>query len=240
MLTGSYYKKGEGFVDVPLKQHKTGLYFRPGSHDRAAIVDCTGGRDYVTVNCAGHRVLDLGGNIGAFIFKAAREGAERVLSFEPEPSNFKVLQANLEHAIKPLNSSTIVEARQQAVADKHDKLELIVGGSYSTGTPSLTAKKGKDKVGILVDVVPFKEVCEEFKPTLLKMDIEGAEYSFIFDGLPESIREFVFEIHGQNARENELMHKCWEMYTRDWDVVSRFDRKFFGKTHLIIAHLKRK
>jgi FkbM family methyltransferase len=66
-------------------------------------------------------VVDIGGNVGAIaVSLAARHGATRVVAFEPEPKNFKLLTCNV--ILNDLDERIIVE--QTAITDSNTLVTL--------------------------------------------------------------------------------------------------------------------
>ncbi len=85
--------------------------------------------------------------------------AGRIVTFEPEPSNFSTLQRNVE-----LNHLANVSARRAAVGAEDGELRFDVAGSS-------IATNGK---GVAVPVVRLDDFAD-LNPTILKVDVEGFE-----------------------------------------------------------------
>ena len=196
MASGSYItKSGEVLTVELIEDKKYGLLIRPETSDKAMLIDSMK-KDYATVNCAGARALDLGSNIGGFILKAAVDGATVVRSYEPEPNNFKVLELNAD-IIRNRYPNTEIQLVEAAVSDVAGTFNLQVrNGENSPCSASLTAKASKAFTSIPVTVEAIAKVYEEFKPTIIKMDIEGAEYPVLQVPIPESVTVIAIELHG--------------------------------------------
>lgn len=68
----------------------------------------------------GDVVVDIGAHHGIYAIKAAKQGA-RVIAFEPDPSNFKILNANI-----AANNLTNVEPINIAISDTNGSLTLFM------------------------------------------------------------------------------------------------------------------
>lgn len=129
----------------------------------------------------GDIAIDCGANLGAITLVLAAGGAE-VHAFEPNPDAFAIL----ERATKHLPN---VHRYQQAVLDAPDRMTLHLHMNYarnperfSSGSSLISDKRNVDGSGGIevevVDLVAFIESLQ--KPVkLLKLDIEGAEYTIL-------------------------------------------------------------
>lgn len=237
----SFYSK-EGLVEVELSVHKkTGLYFRPNSSDLKTIKESII-KDYSTIDCKDHIVLDLGSNIGGFIYKAINEGADKVLGYEPEPNNFKVLSLNTNHIRNKFNitEDDKLIINEAAVSDKVGEFELVINpGKNSACSASLTSRTQSNRKTVLVKVDNFFNIIEEYKPSLIKMDIEGAEYPLLKDDLPFYVKEMAIELHGFSKNNNKLMFETLENLKKKWNIVNINEQIVFKKLNLIQVHLRR-
>lgn len=138
-------------------------------------------------------VLDLGAHIGAYTCLIA-PSVKQVIAYEPEPSNFKLLKQN----ISGLNNVTI--HNEAVVPHANGKIPFYVPKSLNTGIGSIIKRKGRKE--IFVDTVSFKDILDEYKPTKIKCDIEGAEYDIFAPPLkiPVTVKEIIMEVHVQGHR----------------------------------------
>lgn len=129
-------------------------------------------------------VIDAGAHVGLFSLAAAQH-AERVVSLEPDPVNFRVLEIN-----RRLNAAENITPLEAALWHEDGELSFrsswhSTGGSVGPGGDLQVAARGLD--GLI----------EEYGPVdLLKIDVEGAE----FEVLPRSerladVRCIVGELH---------------------------------------------
>lgn len=164
-------------------------------------------------------VLDLGANIGLFTIMVA-DKVKKIVSIEPEISNFNVLKKNiLENNLKN------VIILNKALSDKKEKLKI-------EGTSAL-AKISCN--GNIVEADSIDSILEEQKiqsVDIVKMDIEGYESKVLknFLGL-KKIREIIVEVHGENLR-----HEVFELLQQNRfkiKDISEFDYKAVIKQILL-------
>jgi len=122
--------------------------------------------------------VDAGANVGFFSIVMSRlvGPTGKVIAIEPDPRNAAKLRKNLD-----INECVNVSVHEQAVSDtcKNPAGKFYIHGE--NGSSSLF-EGPEDVVGKLVETVPMVTTTlsaildfEGRKPTLLKMDIEGAE-----------------------------------------------------------------
>lgn len=174
-------------IDESLKET---LFVRPNTADAYALYESHG---YHRMGVkAGDVMLDFGAHIGCVASRAALIGAAKIICVEAEPANFALLQQNT-------RSFPQVETIHGAVFGgtaptvKLNTVERRDDGGHSTGTHSAWyTTRGKT---IEVPRVDFKEMLEKHQPTVLKVDVEGSEFTFDWDNLPKSVRSIGLELH---------------------------------------------
>lgn len=133
--------------------------------------------------------LDLGANIGTFTCLASSKGC-RVVSFEPEPDNFRLLSENIS-----LNSCTNITTIKEGVVAGRDALKelYLCKGEYNKYRHTIFKKRGRES--IFIKVRNFQNVLEEYKPNGVKIDIEGAEIELLesITVWPDYVTHLVFE-----------------------------------------------
>ena len=133
----------------------------------------------------GDVVLDLGANIGAFAKQAAEKDAI-VHCYEPEPSNFTLLQ---------LNSPNTYNHKKAVVGKQNGKIKLFINSKRNKGIHMIRPVNGRESIE--VETVSFGDLINEIKPNKIKIDVEGAEYDFLPYEFPSFVEKLVMEIHFQ-------------------------------------------
>ncbi len=136
-------------------------------------------------------ILDIGGYNGVFGFIAAAANPRaEVFIFEPDPVNFAHIEQNI-----ALNKFTNVTALQMAVSDTNGSVTFRIHDGGTGGNIE------KDGTGFTIPCTTIDSWAqkEHKKPTLIKCDIEGAEYRALL-GCRETVAAadkiaFLFELH---------------------------------------------
>lgn len=144
-------------------------------------------------------VIDIGANIGMFALYAARQGARRVVSFEPNASAFEIMQRNL----SGLGGRCEARARRLAVSGKHGE---TVRFPVEASVYNRIAEAGEAGTFESVATTSLAHIVETEAPQgvdLLKLDCEGAEYDILYapDAPLERVREIRMEYHGGRGGE---------------------------------------
>lgn len=145
------------------------------------------GRRFPPVN-KDDRVLDLGAHIGGFVIPAAATGAH-VTAIEPVPANVELLRQNV-HTAQVDNNVSIIEA----AATRRMGICPFRVSSFASTNGSII---GVMKHSIYVKTVDWRELLSSLIPTIIKMDIEGAEWMLLPQVLPSSCRAIDIEFHFQ-------------------------------------------
>jgi FkbM family methyltransferase len=140
--------------------------------------DCYGFKDRKDME--GKTVVDIGANIGTFTVMAALKECE-VMSFEPEPNNFALLEANCLH---------------NSVSPVLRHLGVGIGTSARFSDNNGGTRKGTE--GTVVQITSINKALANLEVDFLKMDCEGSEYEIFMDATHDTlsrIREFAIEFH---------------------------------------------
>jgi FkbM family methyltransferase len=126
-------------------------------------------------------VVDIGGYVGEFSLYASRQGVKNVTCFEPTPETFKLLSKNVAKFpnIKAVNAAI--------VGGSEKYVELFISKGVGV-TNSIAKRKG---TSVKVKAVNYKEAVKN--ATVVKIDCEGAEYSF--DIVQPKLRAIILEFH---------------------------------------------
>ncbi len=119
----------------------------------------------------GDTVIDIGANIGYYTLLFAKwvGPTGKVYAFEPEPTNFQLLEKNVQ-----ANNYKNITIFQKAVSNKNDKLSFYISDESSAANQLFKPKKFS-KI-IEVDSVKLDECLSvDEKIDFIKIDIQGAE-----------------------------------------------------------------
>jgi len=120
---------------------------------------------------AGARVMDCGGCIGTFSAAALEQGASTVRIYEPVAKNADLIAGNL---ARYGDRAQLVRAA--LAPDDRSSVELCSSGF--PGSHSVVPRE-KAKGRLVVAAVNFRTELLAFKPDVVKLDIEGAEYDLL-------------------------------------------------------------
>jgi FkbM family methyltransferase len=159
------------------------LWYRPG--DRLILDEMPGCYGPVPVQ-PGDVLLDLGAHIGAASRLLLDKGVARSICIEADPGNVAILRRNLGRR----RDVTILWA---AVGAKPGRTAFYVRPDRSF-VGSIIPDAGRRRV--MVPVVPFSGLLEQYRPTIVKSDIEFSEYELPeLRALPAFVRVLTMEVH---------------------------------------------
>lgn len=131
----------------------------------------------------GMTVLEIGANVGFFtpLFSDLAGAKGRVLAFEPDPLNFRLLTRSAEE-----NARVNLACRQAAVSDKSGKVKLFIYEENRGDNCIYDCGDGRDCVE--VEAVSIDEALGAgARADFIKMDIQGAEYLALL-GMERTVR----------------------------------------------------
>ena len=214
--------------DIKLIDYKNiiSAFVREGTSDEFVVREVFSG-EYNKLNIQKDDViLDFGLNIGMFTCFALKRGAKKVISFEAEEENYNLAVKNVS---KNFPDSSRYELFNKAVVGNQDSIRYFsINIKKNKGAHSLVAKKGRDR--ITVNCININDVIDTYNPTIIKMDIEGAEY----ECLPavtdwNNIREVIFEFHHAHLldlKTHSKYNQILDLMRRNFpNVIAREDTK---------------
>lgn len=178
--------------DVVALDPKTGLWHRPGTdHLKTAREPWS---DYFGLRLdPADRVLDVGAHIGGFMRLAHHRGVGAIWCVEPSPDTVEILRRNAadrDPSIRVIHAAATADPAPDTIS-----LWLTVNHrSKSSCMASIRPTRGR--IEVVVPAVSFRSLVAELKPTVVKVDIEGAEYLLDWTDLPDHIDRLALEIHG--------------------------------------------
>lgn len=127
---------------------------------------------FCTICNPGDIVIDVGANIGWYTIIASRlVGRQgKVIAFEPEPSNFEILQRNVERS-----ALSNVVTYNYALADIPGNQELYLSDDNLGDHRLFKGDEVRDKVNTKVSTLDHVIKRHDMFPTILKSDTQGSE-----------------------------------------------------------------
>jgi FkbM family methyltransferase len=153
----------------------------------AALVNAMGEYDYNNMNllrfllsCGRSTFFDIGANIGSYTLIASEVADATVVSFEPHPTTFALLQQNVQR-----NARDNVVCLNLALSSEEGELRFTDDVESTINRVVLAEENGIGKLRVPCRRVD--EVCRELKliPEFVKIDVEGFEVA-VLNGFGES------------------------------------------------------
>ncbi len=175
-----------------------GWRYRKLTWDLTIFAQVARDNEYEIHDLEGGAVLDVGGNTGCFAWLAKQHGAGRIVSVEPHPDNFVILNWNCG------SYATCYELALWGSVDQTLTLKDHFGGN--TGTAKLD---GSGTIPVKVEAFDdfFDRVFGDEYVRLLKLDCEGAEIPILLEsGRLGRFEEIKAEVHaGSEAQWHDIV-----------------------------------
>jgi len=191
-------------IGEKVELHSSGLYLR-------SVVGNTTGDEHVIADQRQYRllpisegdvVLDIGAHIGAFpILVALPRGAAKIICVEPDPISVFLLHLNTQ-------DHTQVEILEGAIVSSNQLSNILLYQNARMATMHTTVPT-RGRLKVLVRAHSFAEVLKVYKPTVIKIDIEGGEFAILKElcKLPEYVRSLAIEIHPYKGDRNHELSR---------------------------------
>ncbi len=168
------------------------FYFREGNFgDLYTIRENLNGKQYKQLKLStSDIILDIGGHIGTFTVPLANK-VRKIVVVEMDLSNYKLLEANTRFY------KNVVSLNKAVVANDSSDIQVqYYKASKNSGAHSMYVKRRRG-APFTANTIKIGELLSVYKPTIIKCDIEGAEYD-IFNSelkLPEFVKQIIIEFH---------------------------------------------
>jgi FkbM family methyltransferase len=159
------------------------------------------------------RVLDIGAGVGVVsLLCASICGADRVLSYEANPLLEPIIRRNF-----ALNGWT-ANLRMRAMST--DGRPISLHRSDNIVSSSVVERSGfAEKMTIESD--PFDRVIAEHQPSVVVMDVEGAEIALLPASPLGSVRHIIAEIHPHITGEEKVAAMLDGLHARGFRLATR-------------------
>lgn len=179
-------------------------------------------------------IYDCGANIGfATIFFKILYPEAKILCFEPNPKTFQSLERNI-----LINNFNNVQLHQIALSKEEGMLDLFFTDDVSV-TASIDASRSDFDQIVSVQTKKLSNFIVNYKPDLIKMDVEGAEHYIIEDLIQTSTLGnasfYLLEYH--NHGEIKLFSKFLEKFSMEdyqYQLQAKINRKKTFQDHLLL------
>lgn len=146
--------------------------------------------DYTNKIC-----LDLGANIGSFTKIALDKGAKKVYAVECDIRNFQKLQDSFGDD----SSVDLIHAAVSGLTDETIKIYKSPSSSAHCSTSIINRRRFNNYD--TVKNINIKELLKKYNPDIIKVDIEGAEYSILEDLIEYFPNSLFLELHAHEHLE---------------------------------------
>jgi FkbM family methyltransferase len=123
----------------------------------------------------GDVVLDIGAHIGYYTLLFAKLVGQngKVFAFEPEPTNFQLLEKNVS-----INGYSNVTLEQKAVSNRNEKKKLYLS-KESSGMHTIYKSQYANLDSVKIETISLDNYFSNYRGKIdfIKMDIEGSEYT---------------------------------------------------------------
>jgi FkbM family methyltransferase len=179
---------------------------RPGDVDESVVTGVLAGKMGYEKHFPiepGEHWIDLGGHIGSFALLCHVRGSRALVSVEPAPDNFKLLEENLcinNVPTVPLEAAVVGNGQTVLPLYLHEQKPKVYRNNNSANHSLFNdkpANRPPNKVEVqCVNINDLLSECTPLGPVCLKVDIEGAESEVLHairDWNP--IRKLAMEYH---------------------------------------------
>ena len=180
----------------------------------------------------GMSVLDIGAHMGFFSVILGRAvGPEgRVISFEPTPSTFSLL----ERVVHINDLDDVVKVNQKAVSDTCGQVTFYISEFEGDNANSLGEWKRPGESGVQVEKVSVDSLIDSENLTRLdfiKVDAEGAEL-YVLKGMVGALKQFQ-PIVQLALHPNSIVRNFGGSLQEIWDFIGTLDYTIYYEGELI-------
>lgn len=180
-------------------------------------------KNYSDIDYTNKICLDIGSNIGAFARIAVERGASRVITFECDSRNFDLLVENTK------NFPNIINYHCAVTNHNIEKVQIYKSSAKSNHASTSTFKRTRNfKEYEIVSNLNFSDILDSVgKVDILKIDIEGGEYSLFDDARIWDFNEVFIEFH-LNSKTRDLAKTLMSKFRSLFPIYRETPIKYFN------------
>jgi FkbM family methyltransferase len=160
----------------------------------------------------GDRVLEIGGGIGVTGCALAAASGNAVVVVEPNPSLWTAIERNF-----ALNQREVTLVRSAVVCSSGAPAHASLWVQSNYWWSSIEATPGG--CAIEVDAVSLGDLIERFSPTVLSIDVDGAETRLFPAEVPQFVRSIFIEIHSPSIGSAETARVVASLHASGFKLV---------------------
>jgi len=210
------------------------MYIRPNTSDDLVIDEAIDYKSLFIDSKESDVFMDIGANIASVSRLAIKQQPNiKIIAFEPECDNYEVAKKNISK-----NAFLI----KKAISDTNGYIKLYKSKSSNKGKTSTVLRDCNLNSDLkIVDCLNFVDVLKQYKPTLIKIDIEGGEYSLKLDNLPEEVKGLAIEIHKIEddwKKMKEIYEILSNQFTYELGDIPKDDKWYKDRETFLIIFLR--
>ena len=155
--------------------------------------------------------VDVGANIGAFSCLAS-ENFKKVYAFEPIKQNYDYLKQVLDRSCV----SNVETYNLAAHSTNNEKIKIFHGPDETSGGATVLSDGGEYEECETISLEGIYELVGEDTIDYMKVDIEGAEYSFLLGKDLSRVNLLSMELHGEKEKIEEMLRFLEEEFYLLW------------------------
>ncbi|MDX0249805.1 FkbM family methyltransferase [Sinorhizobium meliloti] len=179
----------------------------------------------------GDRVLEIGSGLGFISTIAARDPkTEDVLCYEADPRLIPFIKSV--HELNGIKKATV---RNVALTTDLSQKELTFYVRKDFWGSSFSKAAGEYESTAIIPTQSFNEVVQQFRPTFIVCDIEGAELDLFFNASLFGVTRVLMEIHSRVLGRAGVKRLFDAMSARDF----HYDEFHSHGSVVLFSHVKR-
>lgn len=180
---------------------------------------------------AGDRVLEIGSGLGFISTIAARSPlTEDVLCYEADPRLIGFIKS-----VHELNGVSKVTVRNAALTTNLSEQALTFYVRKDFWGSSFSKDAGEYQSTAIIPTQSFNEIVQQFRPTFIICDIEGAELDLFFNSSLFGVTRVLMEIHSKVLGRTGVKRLFDAMSARDF----HYDEYHSHGSVVLFSHVKR-